>query len=140
MPCWRWRTLSTDYGRTWSPPEPLTFSDGVPFWSPTSLSSFFRSSRSGKAYWIGNISRVRPRAGSPRYPLVVAELDEEKLGLRRETVTIIDDRGPADGSDLQLSNWGCVENTATGHLLNMLTRTGGAAGADEQVTYEVELR
>lgn len=140
VPCWKWKTLSTDYGRTWSQPEPLTFSDGTPFWSPTSLSSFFRSSRTGKAYWIGNISRVRPRGGWPRYPLVVAELDEEKLGLKRETVTIIDDRGPEDGSDLQLSNWGLVEDAATGHLLIMLTRMGGAPGADGQVTYELELR
>jgi hypothetical protein len=140
VPCWKWKTLSADYGKTWSEPTPLTFSDGTRFWSPTSQGMFIRSSRTGKAYWIGNISRVRPRGGWPRYPLVIAELDEEKLGLRRETVTVIDDRGPGDGSDMQLSNFGFIEDPQTGHILVTLNRLRGAPGADGQVTYEIEVR
>jgi hypothetical protein len=140
VPCVKWKTLSNDYGRTWSEPEPFTFSDGTPFWSPTSQAMFIRSSRTGKAYWIGNISRVRPNAGWPRYPLVIAELDEEKLGLKRETVTVIDDRGPEDGSDMQLSNFGFLEDPATGHIIVMLTRFAGGPGWNDQVTYEIEVR
>lgn len=140
VPCCKWKTLSTDYGRTWSEPSPLTFSDGTPFYSPSAQSNFWRSSRTGKVYWIGNISRVRPRGGWPRYPLVVAELDEEKLGIRRETVTVIDDRGLQDGSDMQLSNFGFVEDPATGHLLVCLNRYHGGPGADGPMTYEVEVR
>jgi len=140
VPCVKWKTLSNDYGRTWSEPEPFTFSDGTPFWSPTSQAMFIRSSRTGKAYWIGNIPRVRPNAGWPRYPLVIAELDEEKLGLKRETVTVIDDRGPEDGSDMQLSNFGFLEDPATGHIIVMLTRFAGGPGRNDQVTYEIEVR
>ena len=101
---------------------------------------FLRSSRTGKAYWIGNISRVRPRAGWPRYPLVIAELDEQKLGLRRETVTVIDDRGREDASDMQLSNFGFLEDPATGHILVYLNRLCGGPGADGPMTYEIEVR
>ncbi|MBI2302771.1 MAG: exo-alpha-sialidase [Armatimonadetes bacterium] len=140
VPCWKWATLSKDYGRTWSKPRPFTFSDGTPFYSPTSQGMFLRSSRTGKAYWIGNLSRVRPRAGWPRYPLVMAELDERKLGLRRETVTILDDRGPADGSDMQLSNFGFLEDPGTGHILVYLNRMCGGPGADGPMTYEVLVR
>ena len=140
VPCWKWATVSNDYGRTWSKPRPFTFSDGTPFYSPTSQGMFIRSSRTGKAYWIGNISRVRPRAGWPRYPLVIAELDEAKLGLRRETVTVIDDRGREDGSDMQLSNFGFLEDPATGHILVNLERTCGGPGADGPMTYEIEVR
>jgi hypothetical protein len=140
VPCVKWKTLSRDYGQTWSEPTPLTFSDGTPFWSPTAQAMFLRSSHTGKAYWIGNIARVRPRAGWPRYPLVIAELDEEALGLRRETVTVIDDRGPEDGSDMQLSNFGFLEDPVSGHILVMLTRLAGGPGWAGVVTYEIEVR
>ncbi|NUQ65711.1 MAG: exo-alpha-sialidase [Pirellulales bacterium] len=140
VPCWKWKTLSTDYGRTWSQPAPFTYSDGSSFWSPTSQAMFIRSSTTGKAYWIGNISRVRPRAGSPRYPLVIAELDEEKLGLRPQTVTVIDDRMPGDGSNMQLSNFSFIEDPTTGHILVTLHRLGGGPGADGNQTYEIEVR
>jgi hypothetical protein len=149
VPCWKWKTLSSDYGKTWSKLTPFTFNDDARFWSPTSQAMFIRSSRTGTAYWIGNISRSRPRGGSPRYPLVIAELDEAKLGLRAETVTIIDDRGPGDGSDMQLSNFSFMEDAQTGHILVTLYRYQGRAswagpptgvGYEGQVTYEIEVR
>ncbi len=140
VPCWKWKTLSTDYGKTWSKLTPFTYNDGSNFWSPTSQAMFIRSSKTGKVYWIGNISRVRPRAGSPRYPLVIAEFDEEKLGLRPETVTVIDDRKPGDGSSMQLSNFFFIEDPQTGHILVMLNRLNGGPGADGAVTYEIEVK
>jgi hypothetical protein len=140
VPCWKWKTLSTDYGKTWSMPTPFTYTDSGHFWSPTSQGMFIRSSRTGTAYWIGNISRTRPRAGWPRYPLVIAELDEETLGLRPETVTVIDDRAPGDGSDMQLSNFSFIEDAQTGHLLVTLNRSQGGPGADGPQTYEIEVR
>jgi hypothetical protein len=140
VPCWKWKTLSTDYGKTWSKPVPFTYSDGSHFWSPTCQGMFIRSSRTGTAYWLGNISRVRPRAGWPRYPLVIAELDEEKLALRAETVTVIDDRVPGDGSDMQLSNFGFIEDARTGHILVTLDRAQGGPGANGPQTYEIEVR
>ena len=107
---------------------------------PTSQCSLLRSSKTGKVYWIGNISRLRPRGGWPRYPLCIAELDEATLGLRRETVTVIDDRGREDSSDLQLSNFGFVEDPATGHIVVMLDRMRGGPGAEGGATYEIEVK
>ena len=122
IPACKWKTLSTDYGKTWSPCEPFTFDDGTSFLSPASCCSFIRSSRTGKCYWVGNISRTLPRGDWPRYPLVIGELDEEKLALRRETVTIIDDRTPEDPPSLQLSNYGLLEDEKTGELILHLNR------------------
>ncbi len=140
VPSWKWKTLSTDYGRTWSELSPFTFSDGSRFWSPTAQSNLIRSSRTGKVYWIGNISRVRPRSGWPRYPLVIAELDEERLGLRQETVTVIDDRGPQDGSNMQLSNFDFLEDAATGNIIVRLNRFNGGPGADGLHTYVIQVK
>jgi len=140
VPSWKWKTLSTDYGKTWSELTPFTFSDGTSFWSPTAQSNLIRSTRTGKVYWIGNISRVRPRSGWPRYPLVIGELDEETLGLKRETVTVIDDRTTRDGSNMQLSNFSFLEDAATGHIIVMLTRYAGGKDADGPHTYEIEVK
>lgn len=130
IPAVKWKSLSTDYGRTWSKISPLTYSDGEEFLSPSSCSSFIRSSRTGKVYWIGNISRTLPRGNPPRYPLIIAELDEKRLALRRKTVTIIDDRGPTDPPELQLSNFGLIEHPTTGHIIVKLGRYMAAEHAD----------
>jgi len=122
IPAVRWKSLSTDYGRTWSKITPFTYSDGEEFLSPSSCSSFIRNTRTGKVYWIGNISRTLPRGNAPRYPLIIGELDERRLGLRKHTVTIIDDRGPSDPPELQLSNFGLIEHPATGHIIVKLNR------------------
>lgn len=117
IPACKWKTLSTDYGKTWSKCEPFTFDDGEMFLSPSSCCSFLRSSRTGKCYWVGNISRILPRGNWPRYPLVIAELDEKKLALRRKTLTLIDDRQPEDPPDLQLSNYDLIEDGRTGEIV-----------------------
>jgi hypothetical protein len=128
IPAYKWKTLSTDYGKTWSKGTPFTFEEGEAFLSPASCCSFIRSSRTGKCYWVGNISRTLPRGNAPRYPLVIGELDEEKLALRRKTVTIIDDRGPDDPPDMQLSNYHLLEDEKTGELVLNIDRYTPAAG------------
>ena len=141
LPAWKWKALSTDYGRTWTAPTPLAYDDGEEFWSPSSCSSMIRSSRTGKVYWIGNISRTFPRGNAPRYPLVMAEVDEDGLTLRKDTVTIVDDQPPGDPADLQLSNLSLLEDQATGHIIvhidrymSQTTENGGAH------TYVIEVK
>jgi hypothetical protein len=137
----KWKTLSTDYGRTWSKCEHFTFSDGTAFLSPSSCSAFIRSSATGKVYWIGNISRVTPHGNSPRYPLIIAELDEEKLGLRRPSVTIIDDRAADDPPDLQMSNFSLLEDPATGRIMLTMDRYMSAQHPNRgQHTYVIEVK
>jgi hypothetical protein len=129
IPAYKWRTVSTDYGKTWSRCEPFTFEDGEAFPSPSSCCSFIRSSRTKTCYWVGNISRQQPRGNWPRYPLVIAVLDEETLCLRRETVTIIDDRLADDPPDLQLSNYNLIEDETTGDLVLEVNRMVSGQGS-----------
>jgi hypothetical protein len=138
-----WRTLSTDYGKTWSAYAPFTYETGEEFWSPASFCNAIRSSKTGKAYWVGNISRTLPKGNMPRYPLVIGEIDEEKLSLRKETVTIVDDRLPDDPADLQLSNFGLLEDPTTGNLLITLQRSNFQAPETENEgsrTYVIEVK
>jgi hypothetical protein len=82
-----------------------------------------RHSVTGKLYWLGNISATPPQGNSPRYPLVIAEIDEEKVALRRDTVTSIDDREPGQG-DIQFSNFSLLEDRETHRLELYLTTYG----------------
>ncbi len=144
LPACKWKALSTDYGRTWTECTPLTYSDGEAFYSPSSCSSMIRSSRTQKVYWIGNISRTLPRGNSPRFPLVIAEVDEGALALRRETVTIIDDFEPGDAPDMQLSNFSLLEDPATGQIIitlnRMMSPQHDAKAATGAHTYVVEVK
>ncbi|MEX0728075.1 MAG: right-handed parallel beta-helix repeat-containing protein [Planctomycetaceae bacterium] len=118
-----WKTLSTDYGKTWSEYTRFTYDTGEEFYSPSSFANAIRSSKTGKGYWVGNISRTKPDGNSPRYPIVIGEIDEETLSLRKRTVTIVDDLKEGDPAGLQLSNFGLVEDPKTGHIVMTLNRT-----------------
>jgi len=140
IPAYKWKTLSTDFGRTWSKPTPFTLDNGDAFLSPSSCSTFIRSSRTGRAYWIGNISRSIPSGNAPRYPLVIAELDEERLSLRRKTLTVVDDRAPNEPPDLQLSNFDLVEDEETGELVLQLMRRSSFPGVTPPGPFTLVIR
>jgi hypothetical protein len=118
-----WKVLSTDHGRTWSEVTPFTFSDGGDFYGPAQKSGLLRSRKTGKVYRIGHMSRVRPKGNVPRRPLVIAELDEGKLGLRRETVTIIDDRKPGEPEESRTDFAAFAEEEDSGRILVSLVRS-----------------
>jgi hypothetical protein len=133
--CWRgsdtpqtaghkWFSISTDGGRTLSPVRELKYDDGSAFYSPSSIHRMIRSSATRKLYWIGNISAVPPKGDSPRYPLVIAEVDETKPALKRGTVTVIQDRQPGESEQVQLSNFALLENRATRELELYMTNFG----------------
>jgi hypothetical protein len=82
-----------------------------------------RHSVTGKLYWLGNICPTPPRGNSPRYPLVIAEVDEAKAALRKGTVTVIDDRQPGQG-DIQFSNFSLLEDRETHRFELHLTTYG----------------
>ncbi len=120
----KWLSLSSDGGRTWGPAADLRFDTGEQFWAPATFAKLIRSSRTGKLYWIGNISRGPAEGNGPRYPLTIAEIDERLAALKKNTLTAIDDRGPGDAAGLQLSNFSLLENRETGELEIFLTRLG----------------
>jgi len=120
----KWFSVSNDGGMTLSPVQDLKYDDGTPFYSPSSIHRMIRSTVTNKLYWIGNISENPPSANSPRYPLIIAEVDETIPALKRDTITLIDDKGPEDSPKLQLSNFSVLEDRETHAIEIYLTRLG----------------
>ncbi len=127
-PSRRWISLSKDGGKTWSAVTDLRYETGEQFYAPATFSKFIRSHKTGKLYWIGNISRIPAKGNGPRYPLYIAELDEKIPALKKNTLTVIDDRSPEDTEDVQFSNFSLLENRKTLDLEIFLTRFGEKAG------------
>jgi hypothetical protein len=118
----KWFSISTDEGRSLSQPQPWTYDDGTPFLSPSAIHLFLRHSVTGKLYWFGNIATRLPQGNEPRYPLVIAEVDQQTATLRRATLTAMDDRMPWEHPQLQLSNFSILENPRTHDWDIWLTR------------------
>ncbi len=122
LPGYKWYSISTDGGRHWSsPPKPWTYADGSRFFSPSSYSQLLRHGN-GNIYWIGNISPKNPRGNGPRYPLVIGQVDPKSLLLLKETVAVIDAKGPEDNESLQLSNFAAYEDRVSGDIVLHMTR------------------
>lgn len=106
--------ISHDGGKTLSEARELRFDDGTQFYAPSSLSMMFRHSKTGVLYWFGNISEKPTAGNSPRYPLVVAQIDETKPAIRRRSLSVIDDYDPkTQTAAVQFSNFSLVENRET---------------------------
>jgi hypothetical protein len=122
VPGRKWRAISRDGGRIWSAPAPFTYKDGEAFFSPATGSRLIRSSRTGKLYWIGNITPANPDGNRPRYPLQIAEVHEAAKALRRQSVRVIEDRHPEDSPLVQLSNFRGYEDRESGELVLIMAR------------------
>ena len=124
-PAHKWYTFSDDGGLTWSDPVPWHFDTGEVFYSPATISRFLRSRRNGRAYWFGNITGPAAYANGPRYPLAMAEIDEETGFLKRDSFAVIADRDPDTESDqMQLSNFSLLDDRETGRIELYVTRLG----------------
>lgn len=62
---------------------------------------------------------------------MIGEVDEDRAAIKRETVTIIDDRQPGEGPEVQLSNFSLIENRETHEFGLYLTKLG----ADVECVY-----
>ena len=116
QPGYKWYCVSEDHGVTWDTPRPWRYTDGQPFYSPSSFSELLRHS-SGKYLWVGNICPDNPHGNLPRYPLLVGEVDPQSLLLIRDSLLTIDTRTEADSPGLQLSNFNLYEDRETGELV-----------------------
>ena len=112
----KWVSVSEDEGKTWASPWELTFDDGSTMYSPASMNKLIRHSN-GKIYWSGNIVPENPVGNIPRYPFQVAELDEDTLAIKKDTVQIVADKEPGDCKDIQFSNYGMYEDRVTHELV-----------------------
>ncbi len=125
----KWISVSNDGGLTWGEISDLRFDTGEQFYSPATFARTIRSTATGKLYCFLNINTIPPLGNGPRYPLQVAEIDEENICLKKETVTIIDDRHPElDSIQLQLSNFGLLEDRESNLIELTLTRIGERGG------------
>lgn len=106
-------SVSRDGGMTLDGARPLGYDDGSLFYSPATIHHLVRHSVTGKLYWFGNISRVPPRGNWPRYPLIIAEVDEDRVAIKRDTITVIDDRTPEQSEYVEFSNFWLLENRET---------------------------
>lgn len=93
LPSRKWKSISTDYGMSWSAPSPFCYDTASCFYSPSSSSDLIRGPN-GRAYWIGNIVGSNVQGNEQRNILVIGEVDEMKLALRLGTVTYVDSPSP----------------------------------------------
>lgn len=124
----RWFALSSDGGLTFGSIQELRYDDGTSFYTPSTMCRLIRHSVTGKLYYLGNISPTSPRGNSPRYPLIIAEVEETIPALKRTTVTLIDDRRPEQDAGLQFSNFSLLENRETHELELLITLFGEHPG------------
>lgn len=122
---YRWYSVSSDGGRTWKEPAPWKYTDGQPFFSPSSCSRLIWHS-SGDLLWIGNITPTNPRANAPRYPLVIGTVDPESLLLVKESVLEIDTRRPGDHPQMTFSNFYVREDRETKEIVIYCSPIGRA--------------
>ncbi len=66
----------------------------------------------------------RANGNWPRSPLYVAELQESPFALKRDTITVIDQRGPSDSPRTQISNFRYYQDRQTGDVVVFATRFG----------------
>ncbi len=141
LPSHKWFSVSTDDGETWTKPEPWTYEDGKPFFSPSSMSALFKHS-SGRCFWAGNLSTENCKGNSPRWPLVVGEVDSEDLRLIRASVLVIDTKQPEDQARgrLDLSHFTLLEDRKTKQIILVVPRAHGGYKSREYATVRIAVK
>ncbi|HDY64673.1 MAG TPA: hypothetical protein ENH84_00370 [Phycisphaerae bacterium] len=113
-------TVSEDGGKTWSDVKPLTYEDGSYVYSPASFPDVIRSIKNNKVYVLLNIS-PKPTSGcDPRSTLHIAELDPATLGIKRDTIAIIDTKHYDHYPLVRFSNWARLQDRDTKNLVLFL--------------------
>ena len=135
---------SDDGGKTFTHAMPWFFDTREYAYSSTSIHEFIRSSKTGKLYWIGNITDPQNTYGGyPRWPLVICEVDDEYGVLKKDTLDIIDTRHPGESDKVQLSNFDVFENRYTGNIEIRVPHAGAISEAErfrgDTIRYIIDL-
>ncbi len=141
QPAYKWVSVSEDEGKTWSVPEPFTYEDGTHFFSPSAMSTLFKHS-SGRCFWIGNISEENARGNSPRYPLVIGEVNTDNFSLRRSTVLTIDSltEEDKDRGRLDISHFTVMEDRKTREIVITYPRSYHSYQSREWATVRLAVK
>jgi hypothetical protein len=137
LPSYKWRSLSNDGGRTWTTPEPWTYTTGESFYSPSSMSQLLAHS-SGRVFWIGNITPENANGNLPRYPLVVGEVDPITLNLVKNSILELDTRKPGDVR-VDLSHFRAQEDCDTKQIILTVPRALGGYKSKTWTTYRLKV-
>ena len=135
LPGYRWYSVSSDDGDTWTTPRVWTYDNGDPFFSPSSCSHLMQHS-SGRYFWIGNISPNNPQGNNPRYPLVIGEVDSQTLKLIESTLLEIDTKHP-DEPGVNLSHMWVLEDRITHDIVVTGSRNSQDYTSSTPVTYRI---
>ena len=65
-----------------------------------------------------------PEGNAPRYPLYIAEIDEELAAVRKDSLIQLDTRQPGEPEALQLSNFSLLEDRVSGNIEIYVTLLG----------------
>jgi hypothetical protein len=141
LPSCKWFSISRDGGETWSRPEPWTFADGEPLFSPSSMSALFRHS-SGRYFWAGNLSANNCRANLPRWPLAMAEVDAWSLKPIHSSVLTVDTRRPEDKTRgrLDLSHLTLLEDRENQQIILAYPRSYNGYKSNEWATVRLAVK
>jgi hypothetical protein len=136
IPSYRWHAISSDGGQTWGEPQPWTYSDGTPFFSPSSCSQLLHHSN-GHYYWLGNINPANSTNNSPRYPLVIGQVDTVNFGLVKDSLFTVDDCAPGEDPSLTLSNFMAHEDRQTGEIVLHMSRFFASTFTGDAYQYRI---
>ena len=123
-PSFKWFAFSDEGGKTFTTAEPWHFDDRQVIYSSASISAFIRSRKNGKLYWIGNVTDHTAYDNFPRFPLYIAQVDDQYGYLIKETLTEIDTRREGETEHLELSNFSIFEDRETGIIEVSLCKAG----------------
>ncbi len=118
-------SVSDDGGKSWSEAKPLTFDDGKYAYSSTSFASCFRSSKNGRVYVILNILNGPNEGCLPRNVLHLAEIDQNTLAIKRETVTVVEEVHEEHTHVVGYSNWAQFEDRESKNLVLFMNLENG---------------
>ena len=110
-------SVSEDGGKTWSKPKLLCYEDGSMVYVPASLAADERHPETGKAYWFANILDHPVPDQSPRYPLVMAEMDTERFCLIKDSVIVIQGFPQGAPANRSYTNFGHYVDRVTGEFV-----------------------
>jgi hypothetical protein len=104
--------------------KPLGCTEGDPIESSATGSCVFRSIKNGKLYWVGNLCMDGQHAKGnwSRTHLVLAELAEDPVAIKRETIAVIDKATESETDQIQLSNFRLLQDRETGEIVLLLNR------------------
>ncbi len=137
LPSYKWQSVSSDGGRTWTTPVPWRYDTGELFYSPSSMSQLFSHS-SGRVFWIGNITPENARGNLPRYPLVIGEVNPVTLRLSNRSILELDTRKPGEGR-VDLSHFRALEDRDTGQIVLTVPRALDGYKSTKWTTYRLKV-